>query len=225
MNLHEQLNAKIPGLVWEKSFGDDVVAVKPENLYELAEHLKTGSHFDFLMNITGTDYPGKEKRFESSYEFFHSKTYKRLRVKTSVAEGENIPSLVSLWRGANWFEREVYDMIGIKFDGHPNMSRILTHHQFVGHPLRKDYPADRQQHCTESMPIHFDDDMDYKPDPNKNLVPINIGPAHPATHGTLRVMCELDGEKVNRANVVPQIVQATKIGDFSLVQRQDLILG
>ncbi len=202
MSTKESLNLKFANLNWSKSFGDDVIVVEPSEVYPIAEFLKNDGHFDFIMNITGTDYPGKAKRFEVSYEFFHSKTYKRLRMKTSVAEGEvTIKSLVPLWKGANWFEREVYDMIGVKFEGHPNMTRILTHHQFVGHPLRKDYPADKQQHCTEAMPIHFEDEPNYKPDPNKNLVPINIGPAHPATHGTLRVMCELDGEKVNRAHV------------------------
>jgi NADH-quinone oxidoreductase subunit C/D len=106
-----------------------------------------------------------------------------------------------VWKAADWFEREVYDMFGIQFDGHPNMRRLLVHQQFVGWPLRKDYPADQQQHCTEALPIHFDNDPNYVPDPNKDLVPLNIGPSHPATHGTLRVMVQLDGEKVHRANV------------------------
>ena len=108
--------------------------------------------------------------------------------------------MVPVYKCANWFERETYDMFGIKFNNHPYLKRILCHHQFEGWPLRKDYDADHQQHCTEALPIHFEDEHDYKPDPNKNFVPLNIGPSHPATHGTLRVMVELDGEKVNRAN-------------------------
>jgi NADH-quinone oxidoreductase subunit C/D len=93
-------------------------------------------------------------------------------------------------------------MYGIVFKGHPNLRRILTHHQFQGHPLRKDYEADQQQHATEVMPVHFDNEggrdgtiLDDK------YVPINIGPSHPAMHGTLRVMAELDGETIVRAGV------------------------
>jgi len=72
---------------------------------------------------------------------------------------------------ADWFEREVYDMFGITFDGHPNMRRLLVHHQFVGWPLRKDYPADQQQHCTEALPIHFDNEPIIRP------IPIRISAA------------------------------------------------
>ena len=92
-----------------------------------------------------------------------------------------------MWKAADWFEREVFDMFGIRFEGHPNLRRILCHHQFVGHPLRKDYDADHQQRCTEALPIHFDNPRDgsqYVPDPNKDLTPLNIGPSHPATHGS-----------------------------------------
>src|SRR5690606_22623834 len=103
--------------------------------------------------------------------------------------------------GADWFEREAYDMFGILFRGHPNLRKILTHHQFVGHPLRKDYEADQQQHCTAALPIHFDHDGEQAGDVlDERFVPINIGPSHPAMHGTLRVMAELDGETIVRAN-------------------------
>ena len=125
MSIKDSLNTQFVGLNWSKSFGDDVIVVAPSEIYPIAEFLKANGHFDFVMNITGTDYPGKEKRFEVSYEFFHSKTHKRLRMKTSVAEGETIKTLVPLWRGANWFEREIYDMIGVKFEGHPNMLSLI----------------------------------------------------------------------------------------------------
>jgi NADH-quinone oxidoreductase subunit C/D len=109
--------------------------------------------------------------------------------------------MLPLWRGADWFEREAYDMFGILFRGHPNLRKLLTHHQFVGHPLRKDYEADRQQHCTESLPIHFDNEEGVDGGLlNPNYVPINVGPSHPAMHGTLRVMAELDGETIVRAS-------------------------
>lgn len=181
--------------------GDNEIEVAPVDVIPFLRHLKYEQGFDFLMQVAAADYPDRSERFDVVYELFSSKNSRRVRIKTKLKEGETLPTAISLWRGANWFERETYDMFGIRFDGHPSMTRLLTHHQFKGHPLRKDYPADLQQHCTTSLPIHFEDEPDYRPDPNKDLVPLNIGPSHPATHGTLRIMCELDGEKVNRANV------------------------
>lgn len=181
--------------------GNNVINLPKTAVVPVLRHFKDSGQFDFLMHVAGADYPDREKRFEISYELFSSKTAERVRLKTSVAENETLPTAMTVWKGADWFEREIYDMYGVKFDGHLNMRRILTHHQFKGHPLRKDYPADFQQHCTEALPIHFDNDPTFIEDPSKDLVPLNIGPSHPATHGTLRVMCHLDGEKVHRANV------------------------
>ena len=182
----------------EKTYDHLSVVISKDDLFELMSFLKT--KFDFLMNITGMDYlhdPQRKKRFEVVYELFCSETFSRLRVKTPLAENETISSLTSLWKGANWFEREIYDMFGIRFDHHPNLTRILCHHEFEGHPLRKDYPADKQQHCYSSLDIHFEDEAK----PKENHVLLNIGPSHPATHGTLRIMCELDGERVYRSHV------------------------
>lgn len=199
----KDLSEKISGKNFEiqNTNGDHVILIDKENVVDVLSNLKNNHSFNFLMHVAGADYPDREKRFEISYELYSSITKKRIRVKTSVAEDETLETAITVWRAANWFEREVYDMYGVKFDNHPNMTRILVHHQFKGHPLRKDYPADLQQHCTEAMPIHFADERDYTPDPSKNLVPLNIGPSHPATHGTLRVMAELDGEMIHRAHV------------------------
>ncbi len=202
-SLKQDLAAKlnVDSFKFSHAFGDDVLEVPKDSVPALAAHFKQGGRFDFLMDICGADYPQREKRFEVVYHYFSSKDASRLRVKTQLAEGEVIGSVVGIWRSADWFEREAYDMFGIKFEGHPNMRRILTHHQFVGHPLRKDYDANQQQHATEVLPIHFNNEGDVSGsilDPN--LVPINIGPSHPAMHGTLRVMAELDGETIVRAN-------------------------
>ena len=202
-SLKQDLAAKlnVDSFKFSHAFGDDVLEVPKDSIPALAAHFKQGGRFDFLMDICGADYPQREKRFEVVYHYFSSKDASRLRVKTQLAEGEVIGSVVGIWRSADWFEREAYDMFGIKFEGHPNMRRILTHHQFVGHPLRKDYDANQQQHATEVLPIHFNNEGDVSGsilDPN--LVPINIGPSHPAMHGTLRVMAELDGETIVRAN-------------------------
>ncbi|MFZ4405469.1 MAG: NADH-quinone oxidoreductase subunit D, partial [Pseudobdellovibrionaceae bacterium] len=187
-------------------FADDVIEVPKQDVLPLLLHFKSTKRFDFLMDICGADYPQREKRFDVIYHLFSSKDGSRLRLKAALAEGETIPSALPAWRGADWFEREAYDMFGIVFTGHPNLRKILTHHQFVGHPLRKDYETDKQQHATEVLPIHFDNEVLADgsvingQDLDDNLVPINIGPSHPAMHGTLRVMAELDGETIVRAN-------------------------
>jgi len=181
--------------------GNNVILVPKEYVNPVLAHLKRGLGFDFMMQMTAVDFPNRTKRFDVVYELFSSRTFNRVRVKAQIAEGESIPTAIPVYKCADWFERETYDMFGIQFEGHPNLRRILVHHQFVGHPLRKDYPADRQQHCTEALPVHFDNDPRFSDDHTRDLVPLNIGPSHPATHGTLRVMVALDGEKIHRANV------------------------
>lgn len=184
--------------------GDDVLEIEKDTVTEVFRRIKASGRFDFLMDVACVDMskmmPSRRKRFDVVYHLFSSKDFSRLRVKTQVAEGETIASITPIYRGANWFEREAFDLFGIRFDGHPNLTRILNHHEFVGHPLRKDYDADQQQHCSSALPTHFQPDPDFNPE-GRQLVPLNIGPSHPATHGTLRVMVEIDGEKIARANV------------------------
>jgi NADH-quinone oxidoreductase subunit C/D len=201
--LRSELSTKFPTVNFDYDFanGANIVTIPKEYIVSLMKHLKDTGRFDFLMCVTAVDFPERAKRFDVVYELFSTRTYNRLRVKAAIADGEDVPTILHLWRGADWLERETFDMYGIKFAGHPNLRRLLVHHQFKGWPLRKDYPADLQQHCTESLPIHFDEDPNYIEDPSKDLVPLNIGPSHPATHGTLRVMVKLDGERVNRATV------------------------
>lgn len=177
--------------------GDRVVVIEILDLLAYVKNLKE-SGYEFLLDICGADYPEREKRFEVVYHFFSLAKKERLRLKVQIAETESVPSIISVWKNANWFERETWDMYGIKFDKHPYLKRLLTHHEFVGHPLRKDYPSDYQQHLSHSAPIHFAEGGD---ETAEGLVPLNIGPSHPATHGTLRIMAELSGETVVRANV------------------------
>ncbi len=204
-NLQQELSKVVTPTTFSQykfhtSFNQDVLELPKEDVVPVLRFLRETGKFDFLMDVCGADYPERAKRFEVLYHLFSSKNSKRLRIKTQVSEGESIESATCVWRGANWFERETFDMFGVKFHNHPNLTKILTHHQFVGHPLRKDYEADRQQHCSEALPIHFEPDPNWNAE-GRSLVPLNIGPSHPATHGTLRVMAELDGEKIARANV------------------------
>ena len=204
-SLQEDLHRRFPDthFTFHQNLGDNIVTVSPSAVLSLLKSLKEEKKFDFLMNISGVDYPKRDNRFEIVYELFASDTASRLRVKTSVSESGTVPTVKSLWKTADWFEREIYDMFGVEFENHPNMRRLLTHHQFKGHPLRKDYPADYQQHCTEALPIHFDQAFNEGQEVvvEEDLIPLNIGPSHPATHGTLRIMAQMEGEKVYRAGV------------------------
>jgi NADH-quinone oxidoreductase subunit C/D len=180
---------------------DFVIEATKDSTMALLRYLKEYGQFNFLLDVCGVDYPAREKRFDVVYHLFGSSDGRRVRVKAQVGLGESIPTATTIWKSADWFEREAFDMFGIVFSGHPNLRKILTHHQFVGHPLRKDYEADRQQHCNSVLPIHFDNTPEQRGDQlDGRFVPINIGPSHPAMHGTLRVMAELDGETVVRAN-------------------------
>ncbi len=204
--LKEEILKSFPqdSLSFTEQCEDSVIHCNPKNLEALLSELKTKHHFDFLMQICGVDFPDRKKRFDVCYELFSGKTYQRVRVKVQVNENESVPTAQFLWKTADWFERETYEMYGISFSNHPNLRRLLTHHQFEGYPLRKDYPADQQQHCNSALELHFDEPRTPKEtisDENKDLVPLNIGPAHPATHGTLRIMAQINGEKIHRSTV------------------------
>lgn len=129
--------------------GDDTIVIQREGLRETFRSLKEDPSlaFSFLTDVTAVDYLGnKEPRFEVVYHLYSFQTGGRLRVKVSVPEADLVvDSLTPLWRGANWLEREVWDMFGIRFLGHPDLRRILLYEEFQGHPLRKDYPVNQWQ--------------------------------------------------------------------------------
>jgi NADH-quinone oxidoreductase subunit C len=115
-------------------------AVTREVLQVLAEH----EGFDYCVDITAVHYPKREKPFDLVWILYSFAKNERLRVKTMLADGESFLSSVSIWPTTNWLEREVYDMFGIKFDGHPDMKRILLPETWEGHPLRKEYGITQQ---------------------------------------------------------------------------------
>lgn len=161
--------------------------------------------YPFIVDICGVDYPEREKRFDVVYHFAEPKEKRRLRLKVPIAEGESLSSVTSLYKGANWFEREVYDLFGVVFDKHPDLRRILCHEGFVGHPLRKDYPSDKRQSLDIPVEHTFAKDRERllgeDPDYLGEKVWINIGPAHPATHGTLRFMAVMAGETIEKLDI------------------------
>lgn len=128
--------------------GDLTVEVAPSRLVEICSHLRDHAElaFDLLVDVTAVDYLGSTPRFELVYHLKSLTRGHRLRVKARVSEdGPRIDSLVGVWRGADWLERETWDMYGIRFDGHPDLRRIYLYEEFEGHPLRKDYPKERRQ--------------------------------------------------------------------------------
>jgi len=135
--------------------GDETAVIRPESLLAVAKFLKETPEldFNFLMDVTAVDYLffaggriQKEFRFEMVYHFFSLKHNHRIRIKVPVDEKNlEVDTLNSLWVSADWYEREVWDMFGIKFKGHPNLKRILMYEEFVGHALRKDYPVNKRQ--------------------------------------------------------------------------------
>ncbi|MBI2540530.1 MAG: NADH-quinone oxidoreductase subunit C [Deltaproteobacteria bacterium] len=145
------LRARLGGKILDSHAfrGDDTIVVAREELREIFRFLKEDPQIDlsFLTDITAVDYLGrKSPRFEVVYHLYSLKAGHRLRVKVPVPqEDPAVDSLVPLWKGANWLEREVWDMFGIRFRGHPDLRRVLLYEEFEGHPLRKDYPVNQRQ--------------------------------------------------------------------------------
>lgn len=130
--------------------GDETAVVLPSHLSEIMRWLKESGGFDLLVDLTAVDYLGRDPRFEVVYHLRSMQTGNRLRIKVQIGEIEGGPppevdSVVSIWPAANWMEREVWDLYGIRFAGHPDLRRVLLYEEFVGHPLRKDYPKEKRQ--------------------------------------------------------------------------------
>jgi len=135
-------------------FGDDTAIVSAAKWRSIGEYLRADPalDFDMLVDLCGVDYPERGAtgaRLEVVLHLYSISRRHRVRIKTRVGdeeiEGAELESLTSVWAGANWFEREVYDMSGVTFRGHPDLRRILMYPEFVGHPLLKDYPANKTQ--------------------------------------------------------------------------------
>jgi NADH-quinone oxidoreductase subunit C len=126
-----------------EAFGELTVHVALDSLLDLMRFLKTdaSTRMTSLVDITAVDHPERPDRFDVVYHLLSMYQNGRVRVKTEVAETGMVPSLIPVYPAANWFEREVYDLFGILFSGHPDLRRILTDYGFRGHPLRKDFPT------------------------------------------------------------------------------------
>jgi len=228
-DLLEKLNAKFPGVVKNHTEfrGETAITVDATQFHDVALFLRNddAARFDLLVDVYGADRSksGQSPRFAANYELYSIPRNRFLRVIVNAADpvlpGSNglgalphIPTVTDVWPTADWLERETYDLMGINFVGHPNMRRMMMPDNWVGHPLRKDYPLGGE-------PVYFDHDRDnprfahlgqpliYGPSFETELPPemdttghmvVNFGPHHPATHGVLRLAAELDGEVVMR---------------------------
>ena len=119
--------------------GQNYMVVDRSLIPELLQILRNEEQFDYCVDITAVHYPKRDKQFDLVWVLYSFERNERIRVTTQIVDGETLPSSVPIWPTANWLEREVFDMFGIKFDGHPDMKRILLPDGWKGHPLRKDY--------------------------------------------------------------------------------------
>jgi NADH-quinone oxidoreductase subunit C/D len=176
--------------------GDLSLTLKPGAWVRAATLLRDHAELDFklFLDLCGVDYLDREDHPERFAVVLHaySVTHRHhVRLKTYLPEKDpSLDSLVSVYKGANWFEREAWDLYGIVFRGHPNLSRILTHDAFVGHPMRKDYPTAKRHVLKEPKALLLQ-----APAGTEHVL-VNIGPSHPAMHGTFRVQALLDGETI-----------------------------
>jgi NADH-quinone oxidoreductase subunit C/D len=176
--------------------GDLSLTVARRSWVKAATLLRTHPELDFalFLDLCGVDYLDKEDhedRYEVVLHVYSVSKKHHIRLKTTLPEQDpTVDTLCAVYKGANWFEREAWDLYGIVFKGHPNLSRILTHEDFVGHPMRKDYPT-AARHVLKK-PKEW---LLKLPEGSEHMV-VNIGPSHPAMHGTFRIQAVMDGETI-----------------------------
>lgn len=150
------LGEKLSGRVGEAvlAYGELTVSVEPANIVEVATFLRDDQRCQFIsiIDISGADYPSRGKRFDVVYHLLSPKQNIRIRLKVQADEETMVPSLTAVYPGADWYERETYDLYGVLFTGHPDLRRILTDYGFEGHPLRKDFPL------TGFVEVRYDDE-------------------------------------------------------------------
>ena len=155
--LGETIAAALPGVVTDQhvAYGELTIVASAADIVRLVTFLRDDQRCQFwsFIDITAVDWPGRERRFDVVYHLLSPKQNQRIRVKVEADEITPVPSIISVFPGADWFERETYDLYGIVFTGHPDMRRILTDYGFEGHPLRKDFPL------TGFVEVRYDDDQ------------------------------------------------------------------
>ena len=155
----DALKARFPRIVTDDYVGpggDDVCFVRKDQIVEVCRFLKEDPRLAFNMApyVTAVDYLGQEPRFEVVYNLYSTSKNHRVRLRVKVAEEDAVlASVTGVWRGADWFERYCFDMYGIRFTDHPDLRRLFMYDEFVGHPLRKDYPLRGRQPLTQERDV------------------------------------------------------------------------
>jgi NADH-quinone oxidoreductase subunit C len=151
-HLKEKLGTKVVDTAL--AYGELTIKVEPSDIVDVLTFLKTDPQCQFvsIIDICGADYPQREKRFDVVYHLLSPRQNKRIRVKVETDEDTPVPSAFSVYPGADWYERETYDLYGVLFSGHPDLRRLLTDYGFEGHPLRKDFPL------TGFVEVRYDDE-------------------------------------------------------------------
>lgn len=195
-----ELAAKIGALTQETGQDLPTFLIDKDRIVEALNAL-VAEGFTLPLDLFGADYPHREKRFDVLYQLYSLQNNERVRLKVRVGENESVPTSTGVFQGYDWYEREAFDMYGIRFDGHPNLRRILCHDNFQGHALRKDYDPAQRWLLTEAgiptlMPKIAPQFVQEESESDFERVTLNLGPSHPAMHGTLRVVVTLDGETI-----------------------------
>ena len=155
--LGQNISAAVPGAVTEQKLvvGELTLTVAADRILDVLTHLHADAECDFkiLVDICGSDWPSRAKRFDVVYHLLSLTKNQRIRVKLEAADGEAVKSCIATYPAANWFEREAFDMYGIPFEGHSDLRRILTDYGFSGYPLRKDFPL------TGYVELRYDDEL------------------------------------------------------------------
>jgi NADH-quinone oxidoreductase subunit C len=143
-----------PVSAWSVAYGELTIQADAASIVDVVTFLRDDPRCQFIcfIDITAVDWPGREKRFDVVYHFLSPKLNQRIRIKVQTDEVTPVPSIIGVFPGADWFEREAYDLYGVLFTGHPDMRRILTDYGFEGYPLRKDFPL------TGFVEVRYDDD-------------------------------------------------------------------
>lgn len=152
--ISDTLSKKFDGKILATAvFRDELsLTVEPAALHEVLGYCKEAHGFDYLIDITSIDNFGDEPRFELVYELYGIQHKRHLRIKSTVSEdGPEPPTATDLWKTANWHEREIYDMMGIRFAGHPDLRRVLMWEGYPFHPLRKDFPLEGKESLVEDV--------------------------------------------------------------------------
>ncbi|MFC5385608.1 NADH-quinone oxidoreductase subunit C [Aquamicrobium segne] len=151
---HIKANSNVAILRRELAYGELSLTVAPADIVKLSRFVRDDAKCQFvsIIDISGADYPQRQDRFDVVYHLLSPKQNLRLRLRVQVDEETMVPSVTSVWPGADWFERETYDLYGVLFSGHPDLRRILTDYGFEGHPLRKDFPL------TGFVEVRYDDE-------------------------------------------------------------------